>query len=549
MINAHTLLFHSSQGMIPVTAATWRLYITANNWTGTGTQNDSAEIIEIIPILDDFSRSPFSGGSASASSSYYGDNGSRAFDGDESVYWDSADGQTYPHTVGYANPTAKKPLCFRISSQASDVAGFIQYAPKNFEIQYSLNGGTTWNKWAGYANVLTQLNSDGISYFWRQFLGGYFYQDGAYSMYPPAPPLKREWLIWITANNGGSLTQAVDIQMLDDNDVNQCTGGVASFSTQYANSGNFSADSAFNGSNASWWSTRNNGFPCFIGYRWTSTKEITKMKVIGAVVGETDRSMKDIKILYSDPASLTGWTEIYAANGLTWSGLEEKIFDFYPPVNTFQAIIGSWKGGVPYNGWCFSTSSSGYLAFSWDEGDFGGSDKLVVGTTQKVRKYRWNHVMVRVVSGIAYLYVNGVQDATTLAVATIIGASDYPLTMGWSNPVDNMYFGGNQGQIRITKAARPVSVPTGAFPENAIDDPYWNDVIFLTKPSGGVLTDLKGHTITSHNGAALDATNPHFGLSTALLNGTSQYYDAGIDPVLNSLGTSDLTIEAWVYCT
>lgn len=546
-MRAHIPLFHSSQGIIPVTAANWRLYITANNWTGAAPQNDSAEIIEIIPILEDFSRSPFSGGSASASSSYYGDNGSRAFDDNESVYWDSANGQTYPHTVGYANPTTKKPLCFRISSQASNVLGFIQYAPKNFEIQYSLDSGATWHKWAGYANILTQPNSDGINYFWRQFLGGYFYQDGTYSMYPPAPSLKKEWLVWITSNNGGSLTQAVDIQMLDDNDVNQCTGGVVSFSTQYATSGVGAAANAFDGSTTTKWDTRNSGFPCFIGYRWTSTKEITKMKVIGCVAGETNRSIKDIKILYSDPASATGWTEIYAANGLTWSGLEEKIFDFYPPVNAYLAIVGSYKQYSTPNGWLLYISNLGYLVFNWSE---SSGNKWTGGTTQKVRKNRWTHIAVRKIGTNIYLYVDELQDATVYTTAgELIGTSDYPVTIGWSNPVDNMYFKGSQGQIRITKAARPVSVPQTIFPENITDDPYWNDVIFLTKPSGGVLTDLKGHTLTSHDGAALDAANPHFSLSTTLLNGTTQYYDAGIDLVLNSLGTSDLTIEAWVYCT
>lgn len=216
-----------------------------------------------------------------------------------------------------------------------------------------------------------------------------------------------------------------------------------------------------------------------------------------------------------------------------------------PTVNTFMEIVGSWKGGTDPNGWHLSIYSTGYLMFGWDQ----GPDLWIIGTTKKIKKNKWTYVMVRIISGVASLYVDGVVDTPTGNVSNIFGRTDWPLTMGWINPIDNLYFKGYQGQIRITKVARPINVPQTIFPENITDDPYWDSVIFLTKPVTGVLTDLKGHTLTPHNGASVSSNNQHFGLDTVSLNGSDQYYDAGIDSVLNTLGTSNITIEAWVYCT
>ncbi|MFV3416298.1 LamG domain-containing protein [Pseudomonas sp. NY15436] len=79
-------------------------------------------------------------------------------------------------------------------------------------------------------------------------------------------------------------------------------------------------------------------------------------------------------------------------------------------------------------------------------------------------------------------------------------------------------------------------------------DPQWTLVSALLHFDGSFsseITDQKGHTFTTFNGAAISTVEKKFGSASLLLNGSSNYINSATSSDWE-FGSGDFTLEAWV---
>lgn len=206
-----------------------------------------------------------------------------------------------------------------------------------------------------------------------------------------------------------------------------------------------------------------------------------------------------------------------------------------------NGVLGCW-GAPSYNGWDIVVGGGG-SQFSMAT----TSGQIFPFTTNKVIKSQWTYIAVKRDGNNFYFYINNTEALIHTQSLDLRCSNSLPLYIGRSG--ESWPFFGNIGQVRITRAARTITnIPQTAFPENIDDDPLWNDVVLLTKPVGGVLTDLKGNTINLVGSPTLDYVNQRFGLPTSIINGNTNYYTVPSNANLKEFGTSNFTIEAWIYC-
>lgn len=82
-------------------------------------------------------------------------------------------------------------------------------------------------------------------------------------------------------------------------------------------------------------------------------------------------------------------------------------------------------------------------------------------------------------------------------------------------------------------------------PSDEVYDPYWNQVSVLLRCEGGVIQDLKNHTITNTN-VTSSMISAKFGLESCYFNGVDARLDFATSTDYNP-GGDDFTLEAWVY--
>ncbi len=124
----------------------WRVYITSDNGGG------GIEIGEVQFRLNGVDIT--TGGSASASSSFFGDNGGRAFDKNQGTSWASDFSNVWPQWLKYDFGSPKK-----VTSVYWDMNGnwSTNRQPRNFQIQCSLNN-TEWVDALVLTNIGWSLN-------------------------------------------------------------------------------------------------------------------------------------------------------------------------------------------------------------------------------------------------------------------------------------------------------------------------------------------------------------------------------------------------------
>lgn len=164
------------------------------------------------------------------------------------------------------------------------------------------------------------------------------------------------------------------------------------------------------------------------------------------------------------------------------------------------------------------------------------------------------------------VYIDGVLIARTVSVfAPSIGSAIRPLQIGrYDQATQNVTdFGGYIDAVRITDGVArympSFTAPTAAFGDNAITDPYYNNVELLLHMNGSngstTFTDSSKNAFitTPRGGLALTTAESKFGGSSARFNrASSQFLDIPVtgntvNPInaLN-LGRGDFTLEAWI---
>jgi len=178
--------------------------------------------------------------------------------------------------------------------------------------------------------------------------------------------------------------------------------------------------------------------------------------------------------------------------------------------NSPPTTVGNMAFNAATNYWSFGIgSATGQIRFYYYEGTAGGQS--VVSTNTVPLNY-WSHIAMTKTSGGITLFVNGVAQTTTAIIGTPQSSVSYALTMGAYN---TYYQNGYVTNLRIVKG---VAVYVGNFtiPTSA-----------LNTTQSGALTNTSGSL--SFAGGANSIILP-------------------VDSRL-AVGTSDFTIEFWIYPT
>jgi hypothetical protein len=167
----------------------------------------------------------------------------------------------------------------------------------------------------------------------------------------------------------------------------------------------------------------------------------------------------------------------------------------------------------------------------------------------------WYHVAACRVSGVMYLFINGVSQSVTSNIGSVSWGQNGLAVGAVSTPY---YLNGYVDDIRITKGiARYKSSftpPTTALIEYAPeDDRYFNNVSLLLHADGAnnstTFIDNSSNTLTLTTGgdAKISTAQSKFGSASAFFDGNGDYLTATSGSLFQFSG--DFTVEFWAYST
>lgn len=211
-----------------------------------------------------------------------------------------------------------------------------------------------------------------------------------------------------------------------------------------------------------------------------------------------------------------------------------------------------WVYATTYSGWqeFVSQGSSGsafYMGMVNGTGELRCGDNW--GSTGVILPLnQWVHLAVVNSGGSGTLFMNGIQVAS-LASGYSISAAGTPFRMGTQyGGVE--YFNGKLEEMRIWNVARTqADIKANMFNKN-LSNNATNLVAYYRFNEGGGTTATNSCTNTSGidgtltNGPLYVASPIQFGTNALEFNGSSNYVE--LTNRIN-IGTSDFTIEAWVY--
>jgi hypothetical protein len=171
----------------------------------------------------------------------------------------------------------------------------------------------------------------------------------------------------------------------------------------------------------------------------------------------------------------------------------------------------------------------------------------------------WYHVAACRVSGVMYLFIDGVSQSVTSNIGSVSWGQNGLAIGAVSTPY---YLNGYVDDIRITKGVgrykTSFALPTRPYPdyEEAIPaDPYYSSTSLLLHMDGTSgstsFTDSGPNalTVTAVGNAQISTTQSKYGGSAGYFDGTGDYLTIANYGSLFTFGTGDFTVEAWVYVT
>lgn len=252
------------------------------------------------------------------------------------------------------------------------------------------------------------------------------------------------------------------------------------------------------------------------------------------------------------PFSQTGWSNYFDGNGDTLS---------YNPGSTLSGI---GTGAFTIEAWVYFTADSfttyqdifiwngqGMLLNSGQLRAYGFSSTTASST---ITRNAWVHVaIVRQSNQTLKGYYNGVECFSTTS-STATGSSGSTAYVGsWSSGTDE-YFPGYISNLRVSNIARYTSNFTPSTTALSSDA---NTVLLTCQSNRFIDNSSNNHTLTRNGDTSIQAFSPFAptaAYSTANVGG-SGYFDGSGDyltvPAGSAFapGTSDFTIEAWIYPT
>jgi hypothetical protein len=255
------------------------------------------------------------------------------------------------------------------------------------------------------------------------------------------------------------------------------------------------------------------------------------------------------------PFSQTGWGAYFDGSNdylsapssssfnLASSSFTIEVWVYYTSVG-LKTIVNTYGGTT--TGWALQTNSSSQLTFN-ASGD--GAD--ITGTTA-LNANQWYHVAVSGTAGSSIkMFLNGTQEGSTYT-GNITDAST-ALLIG--QIASSNWFTGYMSNLRIVKGT---ALYTSNFtPPTSPLTAVSNTVLLTCQSNRFVDNAATPNTITATGGTAITPFSPFAPTSSysAAAVGGSGYFDGSgdylsiADNAAFTMGTSDFTVEAWVYCT
>jgi hypothetical protein len=201
------------------------------------------------------------------------------------------------------------------------------------------------------------------------------------------------------------------------------------------------------------------------------------------------------------------------------------------------AVAGAWSLQVNS-----SSSTSGNVAFwSYDYNSF--SAEMVTTTGVSIRDGGWHHVAL-VRNGSSWvIYIDGVSRGTQTSSVTL-GNSSADVWIANNQSTTTRDLPGYISGLRVVKGT---AVYTAAFtPPTAPPTAIANTSLLLNFTNGGVIDNALSNNLETVNDAKISTAQYKWGASSMFFDGNGDNLSGPSTPALNC-GTSDFTIEGWVY--
>ena len=187
--------------------------------------------------------------------------------------------------------------------------------------------------------------------------------------------------------------------------------------------------------------------------------------------------------------------------------------------------------------------TSGAVQLYWFDGASKGAS-----STSVMRLNQWNWFAIVVNSNAITMYVNsttaGQSGTTTLTTRT--QGSNFSIGAYNGSSTPNAYISNLRWSNGIARTIS--SIPTAPYTSDA------NTRLLLNFTNAGIIDATSDNVLETVGNAQISTVQSRFGGSSMFFNGTTGYlvpnYQAsGFTAPLQSFGTGDFTIEAWVYST
>ena len=218
---------------------------------------------------------------------------------------------------------------------------------------------------------------------------------------------------------------------------------------------------------------------------------------------------------------------------------------YMPSFSTFQEIFSQGSGNFQGIGIYTTTSGKVHL----DLGN-GSSWYANAETTNSLKLNSWNHVAIVRQSTTYKIYLNGASDATTTTAtfpSDASGASSYIAVYG---PLTSQLFTGYLSGFRIVKGTGGAIYTSNFAPPVAPPTNITNTSLLTNFTNGAIFDNTAKNVLETVGNAQISTTQSKWGGSSMYFDGTGDYLRGNAN-LSNSIafGTSDFTIELWVYCT
>jgi hypothetical protein len=242
---------------------------------------------------------------------------------------------------------------------------------------------------------------------------------------------------------------------------------------------------------------------------------------------------------YSSDFTLEAW--VYPTDLSTWS--------FNDGTNLQPNLIGNMSAVAQSNYWSFGPVANGTISFYYYNGT-----AVRTYSTLTISANQWSHIAVTKTSAGIILWVNGVPSSVITILGTPQNGADFDLTIGNLNTVEL------KGYISNLRLIKGTALYTSTFTPNTTPLTAIANTQLLTCQSSSFKDNSNNAvTITQNNYPAVNRFNP-FGVNVSsyspsansgsiFFNGTNNYLSLPNSTSNLNGGSSDFTIDGWLYPT